>query len=233
MRSLPFTQRTHSVVAPPFPAVLLRPLLSAAGVCGEWALAFKALALFAFCSFARLSSLVPPSADLFDSSRFPVLRDLWVQGGVAYLRIKYSKTRQAAGGGFVVPLVRSSVLPCPVAMAEALLARAAVRRAPPTSPLFACWRGVGTQPLSLSQRAARSFLALTLKALGQPPSQFTFHSFRRGGCTHAFAGGALESDLALHGDWSSDAIRRYYPRSLAQLRVADILASTPLNLPTT
>ena len=125
------------------------------------------------------------------------------------------------------------ILPCPVAMAEALLARAAARLALPTSPLFACWQGVGTQPLSLSQGAARRFLAITLRALGQPPSQFTFHSFRRGGCTHAFAGGALLSDLALHGDWSSDAIRRYYPRSLAQLRVADILASTPLNLPIT
>ena len=233
LRSLPLTMRVHAAPAPPFPAALLRPLLGAARVLGVWALPFRALILFAFFSFARLASLVPARASPFDPSRFPVLGDLWLGGGLgaaqgdAFLRLKHSKTRQSADGGFSVPFLRSHTLPCPVRMAEQLLQAAERVAAPLSTPLFATFQSARPPFPALSQDRARRLLRATLTDLGLPPHAFTFHSLRRGGCTHAFAEGAVESDLALHGDWRSQAIRTYYPRGLAQLRVARVLADSP------
>ena len=216
--------RTLPKQAAPFPAPLLHHVLRAAAVLGSWAEAFRALVLFAFFSFARLGSLLPPDDRCFDPSRYPVLTDLRVGSGRAQLRIKFSKTRQHADGGFSVPFLPSESLPCPVSAARRLLHRAALVAAPSGAPLFARFAGSDAPLLSMSQHRARSFLRTTLLVMGRSPSEFSFHSFRRGGCTHAFAGGALESDLALHGDWKSEAIRGYYPRGLAQLRVAQVLA---------
>ena len=76
LRSLPFTLRTPTAPAAPFPAQLLAPLCTAAAALGPWAAPFRALCLLAFFSFARLASLVPPSGGAFEGSRFPTLGDL-------------------------------------------------------------------------------------------------------------------------------------------------------------
>ena len=99
--------------------------------------------------------------------------DISVEGGAASLRLKYSKTRQSADGGFTVPLRVAGVLPCPVSVARALLDRACALRVP---------------------------LGRGLQALGLPSRAFSFHSFRRGGCSFAFQQGATEADLARQGD---------------------------------
>ena len=179
LRSLGRTMRTAPSQAAPFPPQLLAPLVGFADRLGPWALAFRALVILAFFTFARLSSLVP-------------------------LRV-------------------ACRLPCPVAVVTSLLDRAARLRLPFSAPLFA--RGGGAQALvSLTQPQARALLAPGLGLLGLPPTAFSFHSFRRGGCSFAFAQGAVESDLAQHGDWRSAAIREYYPPLLARARVADALA---------
>ena len=230
-RSLAFTMRTHIHRAPPFPVALLRPLTAAATRFGHWDLAFRALALFAFYTFARLGSLVPPSSQGFDTSRFPTMGDLLLTGGGASLRLKFSKTRQGADGGYWVPLLPSTHPPCPVACAQALVKRARHLGLPPTCPLFAGITPGGTRVSPLNQTQARGFLRGALAVLGLPPTSFSFHSFRRGGCTLAAERGATEADLALHGDWRSEAIRDYYPAASARARVAATLAGpspTPL-----
>ena len=228
LRSLPFTMRVHVSQAPPFPPQLLAPLVRAAGSFGPWAGPFRALVILAFFSFARLSSLVPPSAQRFDASRWPTLGDVEGLCGTASLLLKYSKTRQSADGGFRVPFRSSLDLPCPVALILELREAAARLRVPLSTPLFAPFqmRGGGNS-LSLSSARARLLLRQGLQEVGLPAGSFTFHSFRRGGCTLAFARGATESDLALHGDWRSDAVRHYYPSALARGRVAAALASNP------
>ena len=216
LRSLPFTMRTQPAPAPPFPPRLLAPLLRQAGSLGIWAGPFRALVLMAFFTFARLSSLVPSRAVPFDGTRFPALEDLRVREGGATLRIKYSKTRQAAQGGFLVPLAPSAELPCPVAEAVALLTQARRFGWGPQAPLFSGRGAGGGRPLSLTQRQARAFLRICLGGLGLSQAAYSFHSFRRGGCTLAFERGAAEPDLALHGDWRSSAIRAYYPALAAR-----------------
>ena len=225
LRSLPFTMRSHVSQAPPFPWRLLGPLVQSTGLLGPWALVFKALVTLAFVTFARLSSLVPPTGRAFESSRWPTLADLVFNGDGASLRLKYSKTRQGADGGRWIPFRASHTSPCPLAIARRLLQGSLQAGAPLSAPLFALRSTTGSTVTVLTQAQARRFLATTLGALGLPTRAFTFHSFRRGGCSHAFAQGAAESDLALHGDWRSAAVREYYPAGLARQRVAISLAS--------
>ena len=183
VRSLPFTMRAHVSPAPPFPLRLLRPLGLASQAFGRWALPFTALVVFAFCTFARLSSLVPPSAGAFDSYRWPTLADLTVGGEWATLRLKYSKTRQAADGGFLVPLRVSQALPCPVRLARRLLRRAKHLGLPLSAPLFTGGEGRGEHlGAFLVQPQAHELHKRGLVALGLAPTAFLFHSFRRGGC---------------------------------------------------
>ena len=227
LRSLPFTLRATPSPALPFPPSLLGSLLAAGCSLGPWALPFRALCLFAFYSFARLASLVPASAFGFDVSRFPTLADLSVQGDRAALRIKFSKTRQAADGGFWAPFLPVSSGPCPVQMARVLKQRALRLGLGPFCPLFSAFRQTGGAPLPLTQARARLFLRQCLQQLRLPLQRYSFHSFRRGGCTFAFQQGAVESDLALHGDWRSSAVRAYYPADGARLRVASLLSGNP------
>ena len=110
---------------------------------------------------------------------------------------------------------------------QGVLARGKRLALAPTSPLFAAFEPGRSGPISLSQSQARSFLRTCLTHLNLPPTAFSFHSFRRGGCSFAFQQGATESDLALHGDWRSDAVRGYYPAFDARSWVADLLATAP------
>ena len=131
--------RTHPAPAQAFPRELLAPLPGAARVLGKWGPPFQALVVFAFFTFARLSSLVPVCASSFDHTRWPTLGDLSTVGNGATLRLAYSKTQQQADGGFLVPMRASSFPPCPVALAQGLLRRATRLQLPLSAPL----RGLG------------------------------------------------------------------------------------------
>ena len=156
--------------------------MRAAGVLGRWGLPFQALAVFAFCTFAQLSSLVPVSAAKFDGTRWPTVGDLRREGEFATLCMTYSKTQQAADGGFLVPMHASNMPLCPVALAQALLDRATRLRLPLLTPLFAASGTGESEPfVSLSQGVARGFLQRYLKVLGLTHKAYFFHSFRRGG----------------------------------------------------
>ena len=226
LRSLRFTLRTPPNPTPGFPARLLRPLYNAAASLGRWALAFRALVVFAFFSFARLGSLLPVRASPFDTSRFPTVGDVSVGQGRAALHIKFSKTRQGADGGFWAPFLPADTLPCPVRTARMVLDRARREGWHSLAPLFAADSVRGRPPLPMLQGQARGFLRHCLTIMGLPARSYTFHSFRRGGCSFAYMQGAVEADLALHGDWSSEAVRSYYPADAARMRVASLLAGS-------
>ena len=183
--------------------------------------------MLAFFTFARLSSLVPASSLNFDASRWPTIADVRFHGTWASLKLKYSKTRQQADGGRAVPFRAARTPPCPVTLAQQLCDRALAGGLTASTPLFAIPAQAGTGFLLLTQSKARRFLGACLKVLGLPTGAYTFHSFRRGGCSLAFARGGAESDLALHGDWCSAAIRDYYPAEPARFRVAGFLADNP------
>lgn len=43
---------------------------------------------------------------------------------------------------------------------------------------------------------------------------FSSHSFRRGGATHTFRSEVPEDLIQLHGDWKSDAYKKYLALSM-------------------
>ena len=224
-RALPLTVRSVPRPAPGCPFSLLVRLCSHAGGLGPRGRTFAALAATAFFSLARLSSLVPTGPGATDTTRVPLLRDLVFSQGKALLRIKWGKTAQGPGEGFWVPLrpVPHSEA-CPVRLLTDLLQ--SLVGFPSTTPLFSFRAGRGSRFLRhFNAREARGFLNDLLLVLGSGGLGFTFHSFRRGGCSLAFEGGANLADLQLLGGWKSRAIDSYYPNLLARDRAAAVLSS--------
>ena len=183
--------------------------------------------VLAFFTFARLGSLVPPTVRNFDPSRFPVLADLRLAGGSASLRVKFSKTRQRADGGFWVPLFPHPARFAALGNFSLGLLLSPCRRTRLCS-LPCCPKRYGSDP-SHSLRPGLSSRRPWCLWDCRPQRSPSIH-FGGGGCSLAFGRGATEADLALHGDWSSDAIRNYYPAERARARIAALLAgshSTP------
>ena len=52
-------------------------------------------------------------------------------------------------------------------------------------------------------------LTTLLSSLGVNASDFSAHSFRRGGASYAFSIGLSPLQIKLRGDWGSDAYERY------------------------
>ena len=225
LRALPLTVRHIPQPAAPMTASVLRRIVSFCLPFGQRGKTFTALCLVAFYSLARLSSLLPTGPG-FDASRLPTFRDLTSARPGFSLHIKFAKNAQAAAQGFSVPLLPAAdPLLCPVRALNSM--RSAWALPGPGSPLF-LWSqdgavSRGTRLLPLTMPVARAFLRRVLTGLGLPPTAFTFHSFRRGGCTAAAQGGAAVSDLQALGHWQSDAVRAYFSPLPSQLRAARAL----------
>ncbi len=74
-------------------------------------------------------------------------------------------------------------------------------------------RKSGLAPVTYLQFNA--FLKTVLKRIGQDPSLFSTHSFRRGGATYCFQSKVPSELIKLHGDWASDAYLLYLQFSLS------------------
>ena len=171
-----------------------------------------------FHTMTRLSSLLPESAVGFDPTRHATPGDCRRERGRLWYRVKWGKNHQRPEQGFWVPVLpRPGSVACPVAAVLGLLQGHTFS---PQGPLF---RGSEGTPLTIP--AARRWLRVGLAASGLRPDAYTFHSFRRGACTAAFANGAQLEDLKALGGWSSNTVEIY--RSAADARVR---AATALNL---
>ena len=100
----------------------------------------------------------------------------------AHIVMTCAKNMQNSGDMHVVqlPLLPSFIL-CPV---TALKDMVKYLKQGKEDPLFLILNGSGYKPLTAHR--ARSFLKLSVAAVGLNPRQFTFHSFRRSGATLSF-----------------------------------------------
>ena len=193
---------------------------------GSRGVVFKALCLLAFASLARLSSLLPPGST-FDFTRYPTFADLSPMHKGFLFRVKFAKNAQATADAFQVPILRALDRElCPV---RALRALSQLYACPKVSdPLFR-WPTTQATRLSpsdpcLTAPVARSWLRRSLDVAGIQLPGFSFHSFRRGGCTVAAEEGATVHELQSLGNWRSMAVTRYFPSLPAQLRAATRIA---------
>ena len=65
-----------------------------------------------------------------------------------------------------------------------------------------------------------------LRSAGFNPKDYSGHSFRRGGCSHAFQLGVPAACIKLRGDWKSSACERYITiQDDTNVKIARILAA--------
>ena len=118
--------------------------------------------------------------------------------------LRSSKTDQL-GRGVHLRLSRSgSALLCPVLAAWSLLHEAAARQATEAYPLCSWAAGNVITCEEMAWFAKRS-----AALCGEDPKKFSTHSYRRGGTTALFRGGAPDLAIQKFGRWSSDTYKQY------------------------
>ena len=158
--------------------------------------------LLAFFGCLRLSNLVPSSPSQFDPLKHLRRNDIKFKGNMVLLFYKWAKTNQHASKVSWIPI-------CPVSDArfnvkvylEQLFDKVQV---PSDYPVFTYnVKSFHTRP-SLVR-----LLDLCCLRAGLPPSDYSWHSFRRGAAVFAFELGLDDTAVQLLGDWTSAAFKNY------------------------
>ena len=165
---------------------------------------YKALYLFYFFPFLRLSNILPHSAVAFDITRHLTRGDVIFGKKFATIVLKWSKTMQdrKETSTISIPMLGESPL-CPIAVLQQMFAHIPASK---NSPLFVLEKNGTNVPLADS--AARKHLKLVSSLLQVSP-HFTFHSFRKSATTWAFQNGVSLQEIMKHGTWSSQAVWSY------------------------
>jgi len=165
---------------------------------------FWALFVIAFYLLARKSNLVPDSVAKFNPAKQLTRGDLELTDDAILVTLKWSKTNQT-GRREIFPLVRNRGNPlCPV---DAYLKMIKVFPAASASPAFLVEKYGRVQ--SVTYRQFQDYIKKSVAELGLNPSEYSSHSFRRGGATYAFRSGVHASLIKKLGDWHSDAYLEY------------------------
>ena len=165
------------------------------------------LFLFAFYLFARKSNLVPTTKQDLQSKKFLLRKNVSVHESFLLVTMNWSKTNQYGERILQTPLVPipGSIL-CPVSAYNTMCSKV---KAKSNDPLFSLPNG---KCITYSKFQAR--LRELISKLSLDPSLYSSHSFRRSGATFAFQSGVSSELIQLHGDWKSDAYKRYLTFSL-------------------
>ena len=168
---------------------------------------FWCLFLFAFFLFARKSNLVPTTKkDLIDRKCL-LYEDIKEHADVLIVSFRWSKTIQFGERVLETPLVKipGSVL-CPVSAYHNMCRFKSFEKhdALFTLPSKRC----------IFYRDFQAKLKFLIHKIGLNPEEFSSHSFRRGGCSFCFKSDVPSELIQLHGDWRSDAYKKYLAFSL-------------------
>jgi integrase len=161
--------------------------------------------IVAFFTFARLSNIVPMSANKFDPHKDLTRADIFLASDGLLVHIKWSKTIQDHSRYLLIPLVQIPQHPlCPLNAVNNMIQ---VSPASPNSPAFSYKKG--TQLFTLTHSSLVDSFRILLSSLGLDPLQYSGHSFRRAGASYAFSAGVRSEQIQHHGDWRSTAYLQY------------------------
>ena len=165
---------------------------------------FKALYLFTFFSFLRMSNILPHSVKHFDGTRHLLRGDLIFSQNYCTVVIKWTKTLQdrQQSRTISIPHLGDSML-CPIKALQLMFQKFPADK---NSPLFLQDKQGTLVPLTDS--IARKHLKQVSSLLSVEPP-LTFHLFRKSATTWAFHNGVPMQQIMQHGTWSSDAVWRY------------------------
>ena len=170
--------------------------------CGalEHPIVYKALYVFTYFSFLRMSNILPHSTTAYDFTRHISRGDIiFSQTGVTII-IKWSKTIQNRKDirTISIPALGRSPL-CPIAAITNLLH---TYPGSDNDPLFRIYNK--QRLLVLTDSMARKHLKKISQILNLHP-HLTFHTFRKATSTWAFHHGVPLEHIKNHGTWKSDA----------------------------
>jgi integrase len=189
--------------------------------------AFWCGCLIAYYGFLRKSSLLPPNGPLL-SDKYIARKDVTnVTLSSFAVVIKNSKTIQFGQRVHRVEYA-SCADPrlCPVRALFTQLGRSPL---PATSPLFNFLEQ--SSEVRFTHAMFMKRLKSGLRSVGLNSTEYSCHSFRRGGATLAFAAGMSTIDIKMRGDWASNAFESYVFIAPTQaLESARLLTATAANL---
>lgn len=166
---------------------------------------FWASCLVAFFSFFRKSNLLIKNMESFNPKLHLCRRDAtFSQDGVT-LAVHWSKTIQYRQRILHIPLPR--VPDSPLCPSQALIFSLRLCNSPGCGPLFTYPTRNGWLPLTV--QVFQSKLVTFLSSLGINPSDYSGHSFRRGGASFALECGLPTEIIKAQGDWASNAYENY------------------------
>lgn len=176
--------------------------------------AIWAAALVAFFCMLRRSNVLPPSLTAFQKSRHLLRQDVALQKDGAIVTIRWTKTIQFQERELRIPLARFNSALCPyLAIAKHFTL---THKAPPDGPAFVCSNAPPFQPLTSAVFIHR--IKRILGEHGNDASQFSGHSFRRGGASYAYQNGVALHTIKQLGDWKSDVYSKYIFDSLESFK---------------
>ena len=166
--------------------------------------------LVSFYGLLRKSNAVPKTAK-FDPSKVLTRRNIVVDQAtnMVFVYIGFSKTNQFGARDLVLPILGNSDPALdPVRHLKALFSKV---QASANAPAFTYAPGKYITYNSFTTR-----LKSLLSKSGYPASQYSGHSFRRGGATYLYKCGGSQLMIQSSGDWSSTVFTRYLFLSTAE-----------------
>ena len=165
--------------------------------------------LLAFFGCFRLSNLVPTSKNAFDPLKHLKRDDIKFEKGVVLIYYKWSKTNQNSDKVSWVPI-------CPVRDVRFNVKLYLKRlfssvKVPANAPLFSFSKNSFHSRYSLVK-----LLDVCVRKAELAPSDYSWHSFRRGSAVFAFELGLADSAVQLLGDWASSAFKNYLEFSFSK-----------------
>ena len=166
--------------------------------------------LISFYGLLRKKSVVP-RAGPYDPNKVLVRRHINVHSptNTVYIYLGFSKTNQFGARDLVLPILGNSDPALdPVRHLKALFSKVP---ASADAPAFTYAPGKYITYNSFTTR-----LKSLLSKSGYPASQYSGHSFRRGGATYLYKCGGSQLMIQSSGDWSSTVFTRYLFLSTAE-----------------
>lgn len=165
------------------------------------------LFLFAFFLFARKSNLVPTTRKDYKQKKFLLRKDVKPGHNHLIVRMRWSKTIQFGERILETPLIAipGSAL-CPISAYKCMCKNVKANK---EDPLFSL-----PNKSYITYTKFQNKLQQLISSLHMNPKCFSSHSFRRGGCSFAFKANCPGELVQLHGDWKSQAYRRYLSFSI-------------------
>ncbi len=166
----------------------------------------KVALLFGFFAMLRVSNLAPASPLAFDPSRDTCRGDVLIKPPGVVLVLKWSKTLQTLSTTPLIPIpeIPGHDMDPKLALQQLLQVSPTTH---PRQPLL-MYTSQGRQHV-LTSPLLNKYLSILITELGMEPSDFSFHSLRRGGATTAYHGGVRVNEVKRHGVWASDSFWKY------------------------